>query len=85
MIKNKAEKSSKNGVENDDNSDEESGGVLFYVNKNGFPVSQSTWERMWNHAGKIHPAGVKPMGEIRDDKDLTKVRILTVSNIVTCV
>ncbi len=77
MIKNKAEKLVKNGVENDDNnSDEESGGVLFYVNKNGFPVSQSTWERMWSHAGKIHPAGSKPMGEIREDKDLSKVCLI---------
>ncbi|XP_071795633.1 tubulinyl-Tyr carboxypeptidase 2-like [Asterias amurensis] len=78
MIKNKADKVTKNGVENDDNnSDEESGEVLFYVNKNGFPVGQSTWERMWNHAGKVHPAGIKPMGEIREDKDLSKVTIPT--------
>ena len=49
------------------------GGVLFYVNKGGFPVNSFTWERMWNHVAKLNPSGVHIAKEIRNNKELPEV------------
>lgn len=37
----------------------EDNGVLFWVNKSGFPLDKFTWDRMWDHVEKIHPEGEK--------------------------
>lgn len=61
----------KGDAESDDQQDENF--VLFWVNKNGFPVDSQTWERMWDHAAKIHPNGQGMMQKIRFASDLTHV------------
>ena len=48
-------------------------GVLFYVNKDGFPTSKKTYERMWAYAQKMYPEGSREMQRIRQSKILEKV------------
>lgn len=52
---------------------EDESGVLFYVNKDGFPIKEKTWERMWQHVEKIHPKGPQIAQSIRDNQKLVKV------------
>lgn len=51
----------------------EENGVWFWVNKNGFPVDDMTWERMWDHVAKIHPDGYKMVSTIRANNSLPQV------------
>lgn len=57
------------------NKDEQSeeNGVWFWVNKNGFPVDDSTWERMWDHVAKIHPDGYKMVSAIKGNTNNPQV------------
>ena len=51
----------------------EDNGVWFLVNKNGFPVDDTTWDRMWEHVSKIHPDGPKKFHSVRGNTDLPQV------------
>ena len=51
----------------------EENGVWFWVNKNGFPVDDQTWERMWDHVSKIHPEGYKMVSTVRGNTSLPPV------------
>ncbi|XP_069116784.1 tubulinyl-Tyr carboxypeptidase 2-like isoform X2 [Argopecten irradians] len=68
----KTVKGAKNG--NDDDTHEENG-VLFWVNKSGFPIDNRTWDRMWDHVSKIHPDGYSMINKIRNKSDLPQIPI----------
>ena len=58
----------------------EDNGVWWLVNKNGFPIDEITWNRMWDHVTKVHPEGVKMTRTIRGNADLPQVRLLLQRN-----
>ncbi|KAK3749494.1 hypothetical protein QZH41_013467 [Actinostola sp. cb2023] len=62
-----------NDDEENENSFQEENGVLFYVNRDGFPMSTKNWERMWRHVEKIHPENLKMVQKIRDNPNLEKI------------
>lgn len=53
----------------------EENGVLFWVNKSGFPIDDHTWDRMWDHAAKIHPQGPDMVRNIRNKHDLPQIPV----------
>nr|XP_022333693.1 vasohibin-2-like isoform X1 [Crassostrea virginica] len=53
----------------------EENGVLFWVNKSGFPIDNKTWDRMWDHVARIHPDGHDVTHQVRDKKELPTVPI----------
>ncbi|GFO48193.1 vasohibin-2 [Plakobranchus ocellatus] len=53
----------------------EENGVLFWVNKSGFPIDDHTWDRMWEHAAKIHPEGPDMVRNIRNKSNLPQIPV----------
>lgn len=47
--------------------------VWWHVNKNGFPVCEETWEKMWSYVLRVHPQGEEVARHIRGQK-LKKAR-----------
>lgn len=64
---------SRDDEQTNDLPNEDESGVLFYVNKDGFPIKKKTWERMWHHVEKIHPKGSQMVEGIRQCQHLEKV------------
>ncbi|KAI8787736.1 vasohibin-1, partial [Biomphalaria glabrata] len=62
-------------VSEDKDEAQEENGVLFWVNKSGFPIDSETWERMWDHIIKIHPDGIDIVRKLRHKQDLPQVPI----------
>ncbi|XP_059161765.1 tubulinyl-Tyr carboxypeptidase 1-like [Physella acuta] len=60
-------------VKDDRYESHEENGVLFWVNKSGFPIDNFTWERMWDHVAKAHPEGSSIVRQIRNNHKLPQV------------
>ncbi|XP_064624154.1 tubulinyl-Tyr carboxypeptidase 1-like isoform X2 [Lineus longissimus] len=53
----------------------EDNGVLFWINRSGFPLEDMPWERMWEHVSKIHPDGHNIVDKIRKTGNLKSVPV----------
>lgn len=41
------------------------GGYWWHVNKSGFPISEETWSKMWQHIADVHPEASQISAAIR--------------------
>ena len=79
MKKIKASTTTKPSPTGSDSQDETSGDdVLFWINRSGFPISEHVWDRMYDHAAKIHPAGDSVVREIKNNKTHPPVSFMCV-------
>ncbi|XP_062503394.1 tubulinyl-Tyr carboxypeptidase 2-like isoform X2 [Corticium candelabrum] len=46
-----------------------------FVNRGGFPIDETTWEKMWDHVAKVHPHKHETMGQIRGNTALKHIAI----------
>ncbi|XP_046341883.1 tubulinyl-Tyr carboxypeptidase 1-like [Haliotis cracherodii] len=72
-MKSKSEKLKRSQSLPDGDEVQEENGVLFWVNKSGFPIEDRTWQRMWDHVAKIHPEGHKMVQGVRQSKELVTI------------
>ena len=56
-----------------DDQHEPNGAPFWYVNKDGFPMTSKTLERMWDYVERIHPDGAKAVFAIKNNPKLPKV------------
>lgn len=63
------------GVSESSDEVHEENGVLFWINRSGFPMDDCTWNRMWEHVAKQHPYGVAMTQEIRNQTNLPQIAI----------
>lgn len=52
---------------------QEENGVLFWVNRSGFPMDDRTWDRMWDHVARLHPEGMAMTKKIRNQAVLPQI------------
>ena len=50
-------------------------GYWWHVNKSGFPISEETWSKMWQHIADVHPDAAKISASIRGQDSLKGVPI----------
>ena len=51
----------------------EENGILFWINRSGFPMDTCSWNRMWNHVTHTHPEGNVLTDKIRNNVNLPQV------------
>ena len=61
-------------VDNGKDSDDDSFGQ-FHVNKNGFPIDDKTWNKLWKIASKIYPDAKHDMEQIKNSEELDDVPV----------
>ena len=48
-------------------------GYWWHVNKSGFPISEETWSKMWQHIADVHPDAAQISSSIRGQTSLKGV------------
>lgn len=59
----------------DSQDDNDTDGVLFWINTTGFPITDHVWRRMFDHASKLHPEGSSAINVIKNIHDPAAVAI----------
>ena len=51
-------------------------GYWWHVNKSGFPISEGTWSKMWQHIADVHPDAMQISASIRGQTSLKGVPLI---------